>query len=1097
MFNSVNFNLDNKGIRVGGGELIQTLTMGESAITPNIQPVNAKWTFHGWDKEYDYIAKNTIVNALFQLEFFDIDIVNLGAGSGKESYTKNLSVIDPEYGKDISFIPFEDSYVSLVTVNEKEVYCSSIFDSKEIILNININNEELANVKVYYQKLGSYTINFNLDNHAQYVGGGAMIQNLSHGESAKLPLLKVNDGWEFIEWTGNTIFVTESMNVVANYKRKKCEVYFDLKTKGKRIGGGNLIQKVDYETDSHLPLVEAMEGFEFLSWDNTGTNILDNTLITAQYKPLEHKVTFLANEQGTVSGGGDSIQQVIHGETAFAPEIIANVGWKFVGWNKNITNIQQETIINGIFVEENPSTFYNVIFDLGKHGDLVNGKLNQTISKGSDAIMPIIQIDEGMEINSIVGDYKNINKDTTITFSYQKALCKVLFDKNGKGEHIGGGALNQFVEYGQTVELPSLLEEENYVLVWNDNSSSIKEDKLISAIWTKPNFNIQFNIGGEAIRTGGGALNQFIEKGDDVFAPTLKILDGWIFKGWDKKFNNIIDNVIVNAIYERKTCKVTFNLGQHAQLKTGTLEQIINYGDNAISPSYITTPGWNFISWNDSLFNIKEDKTLTALYDRKEHSVYFDLDDKGTLINGNLTQTIEYGKDALIPEVKGINDYVFLGWSGENCNVRDDRYIKAMYMEQAYSVKFVIGDAIVKNGSLMHTTSYGKSIEAPLVQAKDNKIFAGWDKEFYNVTKNLVINAKFIDAQLEDTFTVTFNSADGTIIGGGEQTQIVQSSGSAHTPLIKAPTNYKFTGWDKEYNNITKDIVINAEYNLKNYKVQFYIPNSCANLSHNAIQTIEHGRDALAPNIKCPNGYVIEWLEAYKNVTQNKNIFAKLVKKKYKVTYYLNKHVIHPSNFPYITFDVEYGHRAPVPEYLEIDGWKMIGWTNEEQLANVTEDMSVNAMCKQIKHKVSYVYNKNSLRHVGGGNIVQYVNHGEDAYPPTFDGIELIPNTFAMEFVGYEENSENIVDETVVVVLQQIKKTVHMYDLVSHGTYKGTNLFEIEFIKYNRSGEVINDGNLNPEYLEIESGKRLKDYTITQIEPYHYLYTANYETSII
>lgn len=60
-------------------------------------------------------------------------------------------------------------------------------------------------------------------------------------------------------------------------------------------------------------------------------------------------------------------------------------------------------------------------------------------------------------------------------------------------------------------------------------------------------------------------------------------------------------------------------------------------------------------------------------------------------------------------------------------------------------------------------------------------------------------------------FTVTFDLNGGTRTGGGTQTQTVEAGGFATAPEVSR-SGYTFTGWDKEFNNVTSNLTIKANW---------------------------------------------------------------------------------------------------------------------------------------------------------------------------------------------------------------------------------------------------------------------------------------------
>ena len=60
----VTFDLGGKATATGGGELIQTMGFGASAVAPTFI-VNPGWTFTGWSSEFDNITSSLVVEALY------------------------------------------------------------------------------------------------------------------------------------------------------------------------------------------------------------------------------------------------------------------------------------------------------------------------------------------------------------------------------------------------------------------------------------------------------------------------------------------------------------------------------------------------------------------------------------------------------------------------------------------------------------------------------------------------------------------------------------------------------------------------------------------------------------------------------------------------------------------------------------------------------------------------------------------------------------------------------------------------------------------------------------------------------------------------
>ena len=70
---SVEFDLGEYGIRGGGGELVQYLMIGESAVPPSVR-VRVGWVFDGWVGSYSNITDNTTVTAKYRTSHPDLHV---------------------------------------------------------------------------------------------------------------------------------------------------------------------------------------------------------------------------------------------------------------------------------------------------------------------------------------------------------------------------------------------------------------------------------------------------------------------------------------------------------------------------------------------------------------------------------------------------------------------------------------------------------------------------------------------------------------------------------------------------------------------------------------------------------------------------------------------------------------------------------------------------------------------------------------------------------------------------------------------------------------------------------------------------------------
>lgn len=151
-------------------------------------------------------------------------------------------------------------------------------------------------------------------------------------------------------------------------------------------------------------------------------------------------------------------------------------------------------------------------------------------------------------------------------------------------------------------------------------------------------------------------------------------------------------------------------------------------------------------------------------------------------------------------------------------------------------------------------------------------------KKFHKIFQIILITALFACATLcamacgkeVASYSVAFIDYDGSSI---IEEQSVREGASAHAP-IKNPERegFVFTGWDKEYNNVTSDLTVTALYERKYYTVTFY---GYEDAVLGDVQSVAYGENAAAPVAPEISGLVFAgWRRDYTEIKENTKIYA-------------------------------------------------------------------------------------------------------------------------------------------------------------------------------------------------------------------------------
>ena len=130
-----------------------------------------------------------------------------------------------------------------------------------------------------------------------------------------------------------------------------------------------------------------------------------------------------------------------------------------------------------------------------------------------------------------------------------------------------------------------------------------------------------------------------------------------------------------------------------------------------------------------------------------------------------------------------------------------------------YTVTFMDGEKVLET----QTVEYEAAAVAPdtaRLSPPEGMHFAKWDKDFSKVTEDIEVSAVYED----NFYTVIFKNGETTL-----KTEKVKHGDPATPPKNNPPDTptAKFVGWDKSFDNVTSDIIVNAEFETKKFTLTF------------------------------------------------------------------------------------------------------------------------------------------------------------------------------------------------------------------------------------------------------------------------------------
>lgn len=172
---------------------------------------------------------------------------------------------------------------------------------------------------------------------------------------------------------------------------------------------------------------------------------------------------------------------------------------------------------------------------------------------------------------------------------------------------------------------------------------------------------------------------------------------------------------------------------------------------------------------------------------------------------------VPHGDTVTAPEVPKKDGKTFSKWDKDFSKVTSDLTINAVYDVDTFMVTFKDGEKVLET----QTVEYEAAATAPdtaRLSPPEGMHFAEWDKDFSKVTEDIEVSAVY---ELNE-YTVTFKNGETTL-----KTEMVKHGFAATPPNVYDTATKKFVGWDKSFDNVTSDIIVNAKFETKKFTLTF------------------------------------------------------------------------------------------------------------------------------------------------------------------------------------------------------------------------------------------------------------------------------------
>ena len=720
-------------------------------------------------------------------------------------------------------------------------------------------------------------------------------QQVEHGKAATAPANPTRTGYTFTGWDKAFTNVTANLVVTAQYSANTYTVTF-------KDWNGTVLktQQVQYGGAATAPANPTRTGYTFTGWDKAFNNVTANLVVTAQYSANTYTVTF-KDWNGTVL----KTQQVQYGGAATAPANPTRTGYTFTGWDKAFTNVTANLVVTAQYVQNEPvstpvpSDAPQIVVESKTTSAGSTVAVNISIANNPGFVTMGIQVayDSNLTLLSVsdtglvpgqmfsteienpqplywanptaTADCTVNGKIATLTFKVADNAeegeyhIRVSYDYDNYDIYNQSGEAVQFATVNGTLTVTDVV----YGDVNGDGRVNNLDGMVLMRHLAKwPSYpasmispGADVNADGRINNLDGMILMRHLAKWPAYATLPYSSQKGIVAVRPDNTtFENEPTIVVGNAeAAPGETVRIPIELANNPGvvvmgIMVGYDENLtlLGFEDTGLLPgqlhsTVIENPQPLF--WGNTTsgnctengviiyleFKVADDAapgtySITVTYDYENYDIYnydgepieFAIQNGAVTVaaaqpemhtvtfkdwDGTVlkTQEVQHGGDAEAPADPTRVGYTFTGWDKEFTNITADLVVTAQYEINTYTVTFKDWD-----GTVLKTqeVQYGGDAEAPADPTRVGYTFTGWDKAFTNIMADLVVTAQYEI----NTYTVTFKDWDGTVL----KTQEVQHGGDAEAPADPTRVGYTFTGWDKAFTNITADLVVTAQYEM-------------------------------------------------------------------------------------------------------------------------------------------------------------------------------------------------------------------------------------------------------------------------------------------
>ncbi|MBR1809706.1 MAG: InlB B-repeat-containing protein [Paludibacteraceae bacterium] len=577
-----------------------------------------------------------------------------------------------------------------------------------------------------------------------------------------------------------------------------------------------LVEYGEMPSTTKVPTKEgnAQYSYEFAGWTPELEAVTGEATYHATYNKVVNKYVILfVNEDGTEL----QRETLEYGATpeykGATPEKAqdAQYTYTFSAWSPGISTVTKDKTYTATF-DKAAKVKYNI--EISNSGNGTVSVAEENVAWGEEVAVTVTPADDCLELTSLVvkqgentvavtdGKFTMPVGDVTITAEFAVKKYTVIF-KDYDGRVISTLTGESAVECGTMPTIPADPTRQgdkqySYTFkAWAPAVVNATADAEYIATYdqTINKYNVTFYV--DDVQYGDV---QSVEYGSAATTPVAPEKTGYTFTGWDKTFNEITDNLDVNAKFTINKYNLVYTVDGEEYKKYE-----VEYNAAITAEAAPEKTGYTFSGWSEVPTTMPaNDVTITGTFTINKYNLVY-------MVDGEEYKKYEVEYNAAITaEAEPVKTgYTFSGWSEVPTTMpANDVTITGTFTINKYNLVYMVDGEEYKK----YEVEYNAAITAEAAPEKTGYTFSGWSEVPTTMPAN--------DVTITGTFTINKYNLVYTVDGEEYKKYEVEYNAAITAEAEPVKTGYTFSGWSEVPTTMpANDVTITGTFTINKYTV--------------------------------------------------------------------------------------------------------------------------------------------------------------------------------------------------------------------------------------------------------------------------------------